>query len=236
MKFSFSFNGEKNWCLTITPSISRRSLVSVPLRAERNGAIRKIGQKQSGAPSPHRSISLPNPLSISLPNLSRTSWRLWPRNWRRPAKTCESWKNSWRRKITYFSAPTSRPYLSALTSQPLPLFRYLSAPIPLSLYTTQPLLFSPYLSLGPHFPSLQHSNNVIIQDLALFLVPLFSPAHTPLLQYQSSYESWKVKRLTSSSDIVQNARDWNERQNKDSRHTHKNRWYVILDIVLHFVS
>ena len=48
---------------------------------------------------------------------------------------------------------------------------------------------------------------------------------------------WLTSQPTyTSPDIVQNARDWSERQNKDSQHTHKNHWYVILRIELHFVS
>lgn len=64
------------------------------------------------------------------------------------------------------------------------------------------------------------------------LLCVFSPSSSMSIKLQMI----KSQMTYSSLDIVQNARGWNGRQNKDSQRTRKNRWYVILHVVLHFVS
>ena len=153
MKFSFSFNGEKNWCLTITPSISRRSLVSVPLRAERNGAIRKIGQKQFGAP-------LPPPIYLvtkSLPTSQSNELETVTKKLKEASKDMRELEEQLEEKGNLFLSPylpplPLSPHLSAPTSLPLPLSPHTAQPLYHSAPTFQPLPLSrPPFSFPPAF-------------------------------------------------------------------------------------
>lgn len=73
IKFSFSFNGEKNSCLTITPSISLRSTHS--RRAERNQAMRKMWDKNNSGRAESGRIFLLSPHFSLGPDCSRPIFR-----------------------------------------------------------------------------------------------------------------------------------------------------------------
>ena len=157
MKFSFSFNGEKNWCLTITPSISRRSLVSVPLRAERNGAIRKIGQKQSGAPLPPPIYLVTKSVIYLVTKSQSNELETVNKKLKEASKDMRELEEQLEEKDNLFLSPylpplPLSPHLSAPTSLPLPLSPHTAQPLYHSAPTFQPLPLSrPPFSFPPAF-------------------------------------------------------------------------------------